>query len=154
MTVATSPPGLSFSVSGAICAPGSYIAPMNLQWTPGSSCTVTVTSPQGADGLLSWDDGSTNAARSITAPSTATTYTATFGTAPVITTNPSSMGVTGVPAMCLELKIYYSGCHTAGSTATFTAAATGNPTPTVQWQVSTDGGATFTNCRPARPQLR
>jgi hypothetical protein len=28
---------------------------------------------------------------------------------------------------------------TAGNTATFTAAATGNPTPTVQWQVSTDG---------------
>ena len=26
-----------------------------------------------------------------------------------------------------------------GATATFTAAATGNPTPTVQWQVSSDG---------------
>ena len=33
---------------------------------------------------------------------------------------------------------------TAGQTATFTAAASGNPTPTVQWQVSTDGGNTFT----------
>jgi len=32
---------------------------------------------------------------------------------------------------------------TAGQTATFTAAATGSPTPTVQWQVSTDGGVTF-----------
>ncbi len=32
---------------------------------------------------------------------------------------------------------------TAGQTATFTAAATGSPTPTVQWQVSTDSGATF-----------
>ncbi len=32
----------------------------------------------------------------------------------------------------------------AGSTATLTAAATGNPTPTVQWQVSSNGGATFT----------
>ncbi len=30
---------------------------------------------------------------------------------------------------------------TAGQTATFTAAASGNPTPTVQWQVSTDGSA-------------
>ncbi len=30
-----------------------------------------------------------------------------------------------------------------GASATFTAAATGTPTPTVQWQVSTDGGATF-----------
>ncbi len=32
-----------------------------------------------------------------------------------------------------------------GGTAKFTAAATGNPTPTVQWMVSTDGGATFHN---------
>ena len=30
-----------------------------------------------------------------------------------------------------------------GNLATFTAAASGNPTPTVQWQVSTDGGATY-----------
>jgi hypothetical protein len=34
---------------------------------------------------------------------------------------------------------------TAGQTATFSAAATGNPAPTVQWQVSTDGGATWSN---------
>src|SRR6267142_1662179 len=34
---------------------------------------------------------------------------------------------------------------TAGQTATFMAAATGSPTPTVQWQVSTDRGVTFNN---------
>jgi hypothetical protein len=32
-----------------------------------------------------------------------------------------------------------------GDSAIFTANATGVPTPTVQWQVSTDGGVTFTN---------
>ena len=32
----------------------------------------------------------------------------------------------------------------SGHTATFTAAATGSPTPTVQWEVSTNGGTTFT----------
>jgi hypothetical protein len=47
--------------------------------------------------------------------------------APTVTTNPSSQTVT------------------AGQTATFTAAASGNPTPAVQWQVSSDGGKTFTN---------
>src|SRR6185437_6291831 len=31
----------------------------------------------------------------------------------------------------------------AGVTATFTAAASGRPAPTAQWQLSTDGGATF-----------
>lgn len=32
-----------------------------------------------------------------------------------------------------------------GQDAVFTAEAVGNPEPTVQWQVSTDGGGTFTN---------
>ena len=34
---------------------------------------------------------------------------------------------------------------TSGQSASFSAAATGSPAPTVQWQVSSDGGATFTN---------
>ena len=53
--------------------------------------------------------------------------TLTVHTPPTVTTNPTS--VTVIP----------------GQPATFTAAATGDPTPTVQWQVSTDGGNTFTN---------
>jgi hypothetical protein len=36
---------------------------------------------------------------------------------------------------------------TAGSTATFTAAASARPTSSVQWQVSVNGGATFGNDR-------
>ena len=57
--------------------------------------------------------------------------------APVVTTQPASQTVT------------------AGQTVTFTAAASGNPTPTVQWQVSTNGGSTFTTsrARPAPPIL-
>jgi hypothetical protein len=31
----------------------------------------------------------------------------------------------------------------SGETATFTAAASGTPTPTVQWQLSTDGGSSW-----------
>jgi hypothetical protein len=46
---------------------------------------------------------------------------------PVITVNPTSQTVM------------------VGSNVSFTAAASGTPTPTVQWQVSTDGGKTFTN---------
>jgi hypothetical protein len=46
---------------------------------------------------------------------------------PVVTTNPSSQ--TGY----------------AGTSVTFTAAATGTPTPTVQWQVSTNNGASYTS---------
>jgi hypothetical protein len=53
---------------------------------------------------------------SITTPATLT-----VSSQPVVTTNPSSQSVV------------------SGATATFTAAAAGSPTPTVQWQSSTDG---------------
>jgi hypothetical protein len=49
------------------------------------------------------------------------------GGAPVITGDPSNQTVT------------------AGQSVSFTASASGNPTPTVQWQVSSNGGATFSN---------
>src|SRR5205807_373622 len=34
---------------------------------------------------------------------------------------------------------------TAGQTASFSAAASGTPTPTVQWQVSTNGGSSYSD---------
>jgi hypothetical protein len=52
--------------------------------------------------------------------------TLTVNTAPVVTTNPLSQTV-------------------ISGNATFTAAASGSPAPTVQWQVSTNGGASFSN---------
>jgi probable HAF family extracellular repeat protein len=55
------------------------------------------------------------------------TLTTSAAVAPVITANPSNQSVT------------------VGQTATFTASASGNPTPTAQWQLSIDGGKTWTN---------
>jgi archaellum component FlaG (FlaF/FlaG flagellin family) len=40
-----------------------------------------------------------------------------------------------------------------GATATFTATASGNPTPTVQWQVSTNGGGSFSDISGATSPL-
>jgi hypothetical protein len=59
------------------------------------------------------------------ATTTAATLTVTAG--PVITTNPVSQTVNAL------------------SPVSFTAAATGTPAPTVQWQLSTDGGASYSN---------
>jgi uncharacterized repeat protein (TIGR01451 family) len=62
------------------------------------------------------------------AGSTATNAaTLTVNVAPAITAQPANQNVT------------------ASQTATFTAAASGSPPPSVQWQVSSDGGATWTN---------
>jgi hypothetical protein len=51
----------------------------------------------------------------------------TSGIAPAITQSPSNQAVV------------------TGNTATFTANASGSPTPTVQWQVSTNGGSSWGN---------
>ena len=71
-----------------------------------------------------------NTTCNFTMNNTAQTVTVTFNvacTAPSITTNPSNQTVT------------------YGQNASFSAAANGNPTPTVQWQVSTNGGSTWAN---------
>src|SRR5207245_11685533 len=56
---------------------------------------------------------------------TTTSATMTVNFAPSVTTNPLSQSIS------------------AGSNVSFVAAASGNPTPTVQWQISTNGGATL-----------
>ena len=60
-----------------------------------------------------------------TGTATTTAAVLTVTTAPVVTSNPSSVTVA------------------SGATASFSAAATGSPTPTVQWEVSTNSGHTF-----------
>ncbi len=66
-------------------------------------------------------------------------FTNSIGT---VTTSAATLTVDYAPAV---MTIPKSQTVAAGQTATFTAAASGNPTPSVQWQVSSDGGKTFTN---------
>ncbi len=75
------------------------------------------------------DDGSEYQAVFTNSIGTAITSPATLtvNLAPSITGNPSSQSVT------------------SGQTATFTASASAEPTASVQWQISTDGGQTFTD---------
>ncbi|MFY9557090.1 MAG: HYR domain-containing protein [Blastocatellia bacterium] len=57
------------------------------------------------------------------------------------TANDSTCTQLNIPPSVTTQPVDASVC--AGTDATFTAAATGNPIPTVQWEVSTDGGSTF-----------
>ena len=66
-------------------------------------------------------------AASTTADKDVTITVAAAPQAPVVTTHPSSVTVA------------------AGTQATFTAAASGMPAPNVQWQMSVDGGTTWTD---------
>jgi hypothetical protein len=85
--------------------------------------TLTLSSTTAAQNGYEYRAVFTNSIGSTT--TTAATLTVQF--AATVTTNPTSQTVS------------------AGQSVTFAAAANGNPTPTVQWQVSTDGGLTFTN---------
>ncbi len=78
--------------------------------------------------LTSADDGNQYQAVFTNDTDSATTAAATLTVdyAPVIGTQPSDGGAN------------------AGGTVTFSATASGTPTPTVQWQLSLDGGTTFT----------
>jgi len=82
--ITTAPSGLTVSTSGTGCATGSYVAPVTLTWSPGSSCTLSVTTPQNGPGVVykfsHWEDGSTTTSHMVTAPQTTATYTATFTT--------------------------------------------------------------------------
>ncbi len=85
ITVATTPAGRTITVDGT-----DYTAPQIFSWTPGSSHTVAVASPQsGSAGtrysFSAWSDGGAMS-HSITTPATVTTYTATFGTQYQLTT--------------------------------------------------------------------
>ncbi len=138
--------------------------PANAAVTPGQTATFTAAATGSGpptvqwqvstDGGTTWTNDTTDSGAttdtltvaSTTAPESGDEYRAVFtngfgsttsdaatltvssgGPPPVITTQPTNQSVCG------------------GGPATFTAAASGAPAPTVQWQVSTDGGATWTN---------
>ena len=88
-----------------------------------TSATLTLTNTTAAQNGNLYRAVFTNSVGAAT--TTAATLTVRF--APIVITNPNSQTVN------------------AGQSVTFTAAANGNPAVTVQWQVSTDGGKTFTN---------
>ncbi len=92
--VTTSPSGLTVSTSGTGCAPGSYVTPVTLPWTPGSSCTLSVVTPQIVSGtqyvFIQWADGTTSTTDTVTAPATTAVYNASFSNHPGRAVQPKS----------------------------------------------------------------
>jgi len=85
--------------------------------------SLTASSSQNGD---EYEAVFTNSAGKVTTDAATLTVTTPSPSAPTITSEPSSETVA------------------AGSTASFSAAASGSPIPSVQWQVSTNAGATWT----------
>ncbi len=117
------------------------------------SVTITFTAPgTGASGTFLNGTVITTAMTNASGIATASTFTAN-GTAGgpynVTAATPNSLSTffsltnNGIGPVVTTQPLPQTVC--AGGTATFTAAASGNPAPTVQWQVSTNGGTSFSN---------
>ena len=95
ITVQTVPAGLTIIVDG-----NTLTAPQVFNWTPGSNHTIATTSPQGSGGTRyvfnNWSDAGA-ISHSVTAPGSATTYTANFDTEYQLTTA-AGTGGTVTPA--------------------------------------------------------
>jgi hypothetical protein len=116
--VSSSPSGVSFTISGTGCAPGTYATPLTLAWTPGSTCTLTVSAAQYSDPnaqytFTQWDDGTnvnTSTTFTVTAPATPLVYTASYGAKYLLTTAAGTGGLVSA-----------GGFVNAGANATVTA---------------------------------
>jgi hypothetical protein len=115
ITIATSPVNLLVSADGGT----PVAAPLIENWLPGSSHTIATTTPQGISGtrytFSNWSDGGA-ISHSVTAPATATSYTATFNTLYRLNTNvnPNNGGGTVAPV---------SGFYAPGAVVPLTATA-------------------------------
>jgi len=90
--ITSTPSGLAFTSAGTGCAPGTYTTPQTLLWTPGSSCTLSVVTPQSAQGVQyafsQWEDGTMTTTHTVTAPTTTASYNASFQIIPTISWPP------------------------------------------------------------------
>lgn len=128
----------------------------SVSFTADASGSPTVQWQSKAEGASSYSDisGATSATYSTTATGSlnGTQFRAVFTNADGTTTsNAATLTVTtGTPAAPAVQTNPSALTRVAGDTAAFVAAASGNPTPTVQWQISTNNGSTWTNITDSR----
>jgi hypothetical protein len=130
--------------------------PANATVTVGQTATFTAAASGTPSPAVQWESSTDGATWTSVAGANTTTlsfaaapsdngtqYRAVFtNTAGSATTSAATLTVQTAPAVTSSPS---SSSLTEGQVASFTAAASGNPTPAVQWQVSTDEGATFTD---------
>jgi hypothetical protein len=145
-----------FTYQSLVGAPAVTTNPANQTVTAGQTATFTAAasaSPtvqwqKSTDSGGSWNDITGAVSTTYTTPATAasddgTRFRAVFTNAvSTATSTAATLTVLVAPAVTSQPT---DQTVNAGGTATFTAAVSGNPSPTVQWQRSTNGGASFTN---------
>ena len=124
ITVTTSPANLQVSLDGG----AAQVAPVTVNWVPGSTHTIATTSPQsgGASTQYAWTNWSDGGALShtITVPSSATTYTANFKTQYQLTFGQSGLAADATGTIVTvnggaQSTLPYTAYYDAGSTVTY-----------------------------------
>jgi hypothetical protein len=151
----------TLTVTAASVLPSFTTQPVNQSVTAGQTAAFTVAASGLPAPTLQWQKSTDGGATwvNIIAATTAT-YTmpaivnadngakfrcvATNSVGPV-NSNPATLTVTAASVLPSFTTQPVSQSVTAGQTAAFTVAASGVPAPTLQWQKSTDGGATWMN---------
>ncbi|OFW28432.1 MAG: hypothetical protein A3G76_04800, partial [Acidobacteria bacterium RIFCSPLOWO2_12_FULL_65_11] len=154
----------------ALTPPAIATQPTNQSVTQGQTATFTIAATGNPSPTYQWqvssDGGNVWASVTDAAPysgSTTTTLTVSGATIGLntyqyrsvatnglgtVTSNAATLTVSGAPTFTTQP---IGQTVTAGQTATFTVAVSGTPTPTIQWQVSTNGGVSFTDLTNTAP---
>lgn len=145
------------AILSVVSAPVVTLNPQNKTVTVGQSVTFTAAASANPAATVQWrvsTDGGVTFADIAGATSTSLTFTTTAAQdgnryLAVFTNSSGSVQTTAAVLSVLSAPIVTQNptnqIGIVGNSVTFTAAAIGNPVPTVQWQVSTNSGATFTN---------
>ncbi len=147
LTVDAGPPITTEPLSTSVAAGGSA------SFTAAAPCYAlgTVQWQVSTDGGATWANDTTDAGAAtdtltvspVTSSENGDQYRALFSySTSTVTTSAATLTV-GAPPVITEQPGSANPC--LGLTVTLTAAASGTPSPTVQWQVSTDGGSTWTD---------
>ncbi len=169
-TITTTPSGLTVTTAGTGCAAGTYVTPVTLIWTPGSSCTLSVTATETSASAQyffnQWQDGTKSTTDNVTAPATSAVYNATFTQATPGIYSPASgatltgtsatfewYGFPGATAFWLDVGSTQGGhdYYSSGSLATSVFAETVNSLPSngsaiyATWYYQLNGVWTSTN---------
>lgn len=143
VAAATAPKITGIPGSKALLTPGLAVVSASASGDP----TPTAEWQRSTDGGATW---------AAIPGATATSYTATvdastdFNQYRAVFTNSAGSATTSVATLSLAVAPVITTNPTAitatdGETVTFPLAATGNPTPTVKWQYSTNGGTSWAN---------
>jgi Na+-translocating ferredoxin:NAD+ oxidoreductase RnfG subunit len=152
----------TLTVNAAPVAPSVTTQPSNQTVTAGASASFSAAASGNPAPTVQWQvstngggtfsdlAGATSSPLSVATTDTSKNgyqYRAVFsnGTLPNATSTAATLTVNAAPSAPSVTTQPANQTITAGASASFSAAASGNPAPTVQWQVSTNGGGTFSD---------